>query len=625
MRYESLWSQIEDLLIHVEKPSRYINHEYNSCISGEDDGCSGKSYPFRIALLYPDTYDLGQSNQAIGILQHQINALSDSTVERVFLPWIDMIDLMRERGIPLFTQESATPVSACDLLGITLPHELAVTNVLEALDLADIPLHAKDRLPSHPFVIGGGPLTFNPEPLAVFFDAFLVGEGEEAILEIIDSLQRSKSQGQPRGETLSSLAQIEGVYVPVFYSLNDARFLQPESATIPAVVKKRIVKDFANLPIIVDPVVPFAEVAHDRLAVEIQRGCSRGCRFCQAGMTYRPVRERSVDTIVEAVIQGLAHTGYDEVSLTSLSSTDHSQIQRILQRISALLTGRGTSISIPSQRVDAFGMKMAQMIAGERKTGLTFAPEAGTQRLRDAINKNVSDDDLIEAVKNASALGWRRCKLYFMIGLPGENDEDIRGIAELANRAYAAAKESVPESQRGSMRMTVSVAVFIPKPHTPFQWCGQIAHEEIQRRIDLLRSAGLHKGIDLSWHDPSTSRIEAALARAGREAATLIEQAWRCGARFDAWSELFDARPWEQAEEISGLTLSALAQREYRTTEALPWDHIASGVSKKYLAAEYEKSRAGETSYDCSFDFCTDCGVCTDLTCAIQLGGGSRG
>jgi radical SAM superfamily enzyme YgiQ (UPF0313 family) len=344
-------------------------------------------------------------------------------------------------------------------------------------------------------------------------------------------------------------------------------------------------------------------------------------------MMYRPVREREADDIVDAVARGIAATGFDEVSLTSLSTTDHSQIEQVLRRLNHLLAGTGVSVSIPSQRLDAFGVGMAQLVAGEKKAGLTFAPEAGTQRLRDSINKNVTEEDLLEAVQCAYAAGWRRCKLYFMVGLPTETDEDVAGIATLANKAYAAAKDAVPESRRSGVRMSISVAVFVPKPHTPFQWCGQIARPEIDRRIALLRSSGLHRGIDLHWHDPTASCIEAALSRAGREASALVEEAWRRGASFDAWSERFSATFWDEAAEACGLSIAGLAERAFVVDEPLAWDHIDSGVSKGFLAQELARSREGATSADCSFDACIGCGVCPALDVEVTLGkrGGRRG
>jgi len=600
----TLWETVAPLLARIERPSRYSNHEFNALYKPEAS--------YRAALLYPDTYEIGQANQAIGILYDLINGLDDCSCERAFLPWVDMLALMREQGISLFTLESMSPVRDLDLFGITMPHELAATNILEALDLAGIPLHADQRDESHPLILGGGPGAFNPEPMAEFFDAIAVGEGEEVTCEIIDVHLRARARNASRRELLEALAEIPGVYVPLLHE--EGR-----------VITKRVIQDFDACPVVTAPIVPFAEVAHDRFVIEVLRGCSRGCRFCQAGMMYRPVRERSADTIVRAVARGIACTGFDEVALSSLSTTDHSQIEQTLRRLNHQLSDTGVGISLPSQRLDAFGVDMARLVAGEKKAGLTFAPEAGTQRLRDIINKNVTEDDLISAVQQAFSAGWRRCKLYFMIGLPGETDEDIRAIAELVNRAYAAAKDAVPETKRGQVRMSVSVAVFVPKVTTPFQWVGQIARAEIERRIAVLRGTRLHKGIDLKWHDPASSLIEAALSRAGREAAALIEAAWREGARFDAWTEQFRLAAWEAAAQQVGLSLSELAEHEYALDEPLPWDHIDCGVSKEYLRAEYERALSAVTTPDCSFVGCTDCGACPMLGASVRLGGDSRG
>ncbi|MDR3307857.1 MAG: TIGR03960 family B12-binding radical SAM protein [Coriobacteriales bacterium] len=616
MPHATLWDKVEPLLAHVERPSRYIDHEYHATTPVDAS--------YRAVLLYPDTYEIGQANQGLGILYAVIRALDGAHVERAYLPWVDMAALMRTHGVPLFSLEGCAPVAGFDLVGITLPHELACTNILEALDLAGIPLHAAERGGTDPLVLGGGPCAYNPEPYAPFFDAIAIGEGEEVIVEVIEAHRRLRDAGAPRSEILLALAAIEGVYVPSLYTVVDGA-AAPAAPGIPAVVRKRVITDFDASPVVLDPVVPFAEVTHDRFTVEILRGCTRGCRFCQAGMIYRPVRERSANTVVNAVARGLACTGYDEVSLTSLSSTDHSQIEEILRRINHALSGTGTGVSIPSQRLDAFGVDMAYLVAGEKKAGLTFAPEAGTQRLRDIINKNVTEADLIAALQHAYAAGWRRCKLYFMIGLPGETDDDIAGIAHLANLAYNTAKDAVPSEQRGNVRMSISVAVFVPKAATPFQWQGQIPREEAQRRIALLRATRLHKGIDLRWHDPATSLVEAAISRGGREVAPLIEEAWRLGAAFDAWSEKFELGRWQQAAQNLGLSVEGLAQRAYGFDGPLPWDHISCGVGKAFLRAEYGRAQEGLVTPDCSFTGCTACGVCQDLDVAVVLGGPSRG
>jgi len=619
---ESLWPQIEPLLARVERPSRYIDHEFNRL--------SKPDALYQAVYVYPDTYEIGQSNQAIALLYEITNRITEVSAERAYLPWLDMIALLREAQIPLFSLESCRALSDFDLLGITIPHELAVTNILEVLDLAGLPLRSSQRDLRFPLVIGGGPGCFNPEPLAPFFDLIAIGESEELIGELIAEHRRLMAAGVGKAQMLDELAAIEGVYVPSLYDQNDASLVLGEGAGSVGSnassradadinqrpkVRRRVYMGFSqNLPDC--NLVPFTEVTHDRLTIEVLRGCSRGCRFCQAGMTYRPVRERSSDAIVAAVTSGIAQTGFDEVSLVSLSTTDHSHIESILRRLNERYRNTGVSISLPSQRLDAFGVQMAKLVSGEKKSGLTFAPEAGSQRLRDVINKNVSEDDLFSSVKAAYSAGWRRSKLYFMIGLPSETDADIQAIADLVNQAYNLAKDSVADNQRSQVRMTVSVAVFVPKAQTPFQWQGQLPLEEIQRRIELLRQAGLHKGVDLNWHDPRVSQVEAALSRAGREAAQLIEAAWRHGALFAAWSERFDYQQWQAAAVDAGLDLAELAERSYPHETLLPWEHIDSGVTREYLLQELERAREGLTTPDCSFTSCQDCGVCEG---SIQL------
>lgn len=607
-----LWPRLEPLLADAERPARYLNREWG-CVYKPDAH-------FRFCMVYPDTYELGQANQAVRILVNVVNAVDGMAAERAFLPAPAFCDTLRAEGIPLFSIESCAPLAEFDVVGITLPHELAATNILETLDLAGIPLHADERAEADPFVLGGGPCAFNPEPYAPFFDAVSIGEGEEAVPEALCLIRRMREAGESRAAILRALAQEPGWYVPSLYRWRDeaeaqeaGSWIEPVEEGLPVRFEKRLFTGFAESSGWEPCVVPFTEVVHDRLNVEILRGCARGCRFCQAGMMYRPVRERSADNVVESVLTGLAETGYDEVSLTSLSSTDHSQIADILTRLNRALDGKGVRVSVPSQRLDAFGVDMAGLVAGQKKGGLTFAPEAGTQRLRDVINKNVTEDDLFGALDAAFAAGWRRCKLYFMIGLPTETDDDIKGIASLAQRAYDRAKAAVAPEQRGSVRVSVSVALFVPKAQTPFQWDGQITPEEAQRRVNLLRHSVKYKAVDVHWHDPSTSFVEAVMSRGGREAAAWVEAAWRRGARFDAWTECFSEEAWRAAAAETGIDPAAVAQTSYPVERVMPWSHVSTGVSERFLARERRLAAEGRTTPDCTFGACSACGVCPGL------------
>jgi radical SAM family uncharacterized protein len=602
----SAWERIEPLLARVERPARYIDSEWGAVRAGDAS--------YRVALAYPDTYELGMSNQALQILYQVLNGAEGVSAERVYVPWVDMGDALREEGVDLFALESASPIREFDLLGITLPYELTYTNVLELIDLAGIPLRAAGRTEGDPLVVGGGPCAFNPEPIAPFFDVILLGEGEDAVLEIVEAHRTAKEAGSPREDTLERLAAIPGVYVPS---------VQPGDGNAVPVLKRVVDMESAAVPEC--PVVPYMDVVHDRAMIEVLRGCTRGCRFCQAGMIYRPVRERDADAIVRSALAGLACTGYEEVSLTSLSSTDHSQLEEVMRRLARRLSGSGISISLPSLRVDAFSIEMARAAAAGRPSGLTLAPEAGTQRMRDVINKNVTEEELLSVTRQAFSSGWRRMKLYFMIGLPTETDDDIAAIGDLIGRVLAMARESVAPEHRGSVRIAVSVSTFVPKAHTPFQWGGLESLAEIERRQGILREAMPRKGIDLSWHDAEVSYIEAILARGDRSLASVVERVWREGGRFDAWTERFDLERWRRALAEEGLDPDELAARSYDEDDPLPWDHLSSGVSSAYLWRERERALAGTTTPDCSFDACTGCDVCDDLGVEITLGGESRG
>ena len=610
--YENRFPELEPLLARVEKPSRYIDHEWGTRSSAEAD--------YRVCLVYPDVYEVGLPNQGIAILYAVLNEQEGISCERGYVPWIDMADAMREADVPLLSLEGAAPLSSFDVVGLHLPHEMACTNMLETLDLAGIPLHAADRGEDDPLVISGGPSVYNPEPLAPFIDAFLIGEGEEHIVEVCRAHERLRDAGATRLEILRELAKIPGTYVPSLYEVRHDEACTPHGYTVPRsgedvpeVVHKRVVADFGATDPVPQSVVPFAQLVHDRLSIEVLRGCARGCRFCQAGMTYRPVRERTPDQIVSAVMRGLEKTGYDEVSLTSLSTTDHSCCPEVLSRLNRRLADTGIRISIPSQRLDSFGIDMALQVAGEKKGGLTFAPEAGSQRLRDVINKNVTEDDLERATRAAFEAGWRRVKLYFMMGLPGETDEDIVAIANLADRTYEIAREVVPPAQRGGVSVSISCSVFIPKAATPFQWCAQTPDDEVKRRQQLLLRSVRNRAVRVHYHDADTSLLEAVLSRGGRDIAPVILGAWMRGARFDAWTEQFDLSRWEEAAAEAGIDLREVATEPFDLDARLPWEHVSPGVSRGYLLREYRKALEGTTTADCSRTSCTGCGVCPTL------------
>ncbi|OUP08261.1 TIGR03960 family B12-binding radical SAM protein [Collinsella sp. An2] len=618
--YQDRFSELEPLLSRVEKPSRYIDHEWGTLASPEAE--------HRVCLIYPDVYEVGLPNQGIAILYNILNQQEGESCERSYVPWVDMADAMREAGVPLLSLEGAAPVASFDVVGFHVPHEMAATNYLEALDLAGIPLFASERGEDDPIVIAGGPSVYNPEPICAFFDAILIGEGEESIVEVCLEQRRMRDAGATRAETLRALAKIPGTYVPSLYEVSHAEPCTPHGYTVPragedvpSVIYKRVVPDFEATDPLSQSIVPFAQLVHDRLSIEILRGCARGCRFCQAGITYRPVRERSADQVVSAVTRGLARTGYDEVSLTSLSTTDHSCCSQILSRLNRRLDDTGISVSIPSQRLDSFGVDMALEVAGEKKGGLTFAPEAGSQRLRDIINKNVTEDDLERAARAAFEAGWRRMKLYFMMGLPGETDEDIVAIAELAERVVEIAHEIVPKGQRGGISVSVSVSVFIPKAQTPFQWCGQLDDDEVKRRQKLLVSSVKSRQVRVHYHDADTSLIEAVLSRGGRDLTPVIVGAWKRGARFDAWTEQFDLARWEDAACEAGIDLRAVAQEPFELDQHLPWEHVSPGVTPGFLKREWRRALMGKTTDDCTRTSCTGCGICPTLGVENVLAG----
>lgn len=533
----------------------------------------------RFALAYPDVYEVGMSHLGLQILYHVLNSHDDFLAERVFSPWPDMEEQLRARGLPLTTLESRTPLREFDALGITLPYELTYTNILNLLDLGGIPMRARDRKQGDPLVIGGGVGAVNPEPMAEFFDALLVGEGEEAMLEIAEAAAL-----RDRAAALERLAQIEGVYVPSRYEYTPEGSGPRGCVSGPRVVR-RIVEDFEHAPFPTRQIVPYLETVHSRVTLEIMRGCPRGCRFCQAGIVYRPRRERSVETLLRQAEEAIAATGHEEISLLGFTSVDHPQIEELVTRLVDRFGPEGVGVALPSLRVDAFSVELANKIQEVRKSGLTFAPEAGTQRLRDAIRKHVTEEDLFTAAEAAFASGWTRLKLYFMLGLPTETEEDVVGIADLVSRLAGFARGALG-SRRSRLQIGVSVACFVPKPHTPFQWHPQESMEVLEGKLRLLQQTLRDRSVKLSWTDPQVSALEAAISRGDRRVGQAIALAWERGAKFDAWGEYYDFARWQQAFGEAGLEMGDYANAALSPEESLAWDHIDCGASVEMLRRE---------------------------------------
>lgn len=591
--------QLQRILPTVERPGRYAGGEWNSVVK------EWEAVELKLALCYPDLYEIGMPNLGLAILYDLVNRRPDMLAERAFTPWPDMAAALRRAGLPLYSLETRHALSAFDVIGFTLPYELNYTNLLEILDLAGLPLHSRARAEAQPLVIAGGSATYNPEPLADFVDLFVIGEGEEVLFELLDLVRELR--GQPRGELLRRAAHIPGIYVPslyhVAYSLEGTvAAVTPAEPDVPARVTKRIVACLP--PPVTRPVVPFLEVVHDRGAIEIQRGCTEGCRFCQAGMIYRPVRERRPEEVLDAVAELLRNTGYDEIGLLSLSSSDYSQIEPLLEALVARHTPQHVSFSLPSLRVDAFSVDLANRVQATRKSGLTFAPEAGSERLRAVINKNVTEADLLETAEAAYSQGWNRIKLYFMLGLPTETDEDVAEIARLARAVLATGRRH----RGGRAQVHVSTSTFVPKPHTPFQWLPLVDLAVVERRQRLLRDRLRGRGLQFSWTEPQTTQLEAALGRGDRRLGRVIEAAWHSGAVFDAWAEHFRPQTWQQAFAAAGLTIDHYAGRQRDRDELLPWEHLDVGVEKRFLLAEYERATRGEPTPDCRHG-CHRCGI----------------
>jgi radical SAM family uncharacterized protein len=584
--------------------------------------------------MYPDAYEVGLPNQGLMILYEVLNERSDALAERTYAIWPDLAGLMRENGVPQFTVDGHRSVADFDLLGVSFATELGYTNLLEALDLAGVPIHAVDRDESHPVVVAGGHAAFNPEPVSDFVDCAVLGDGEQVVGDITDVVAAWKAQGGPggRGELLARLARIEGVYVPRFYAVSYGPDGTIAAVTrtrddVPARIGKRTVMDLDEWPYPKTPIVPLAESVHERMSVEIFRGCTRGCRFCQAGMITRPVRERTITGIGSMVEQGLKATGYEEVGLLSLSSADHSEIGQLAKELADRYEGTNTSLSLPSTRVDAFNVTLANELSRNgRRSGLTFAPEGGSERIRRVINKTVSKEDLVRTVTTAYANGWRQVKLYFMCGLPTETDEDVLEIAELAVEVIRAGREA---SGNKDVRCTVSIGGFVPKPHTPFQWAGQASAETIDHRLRILRQAinsdrRIGKSIGLRYHDGKPGVIEGLLSRGDRRVGRVIERVWREGGKFDGWSEHFSFDRWTAAAAAElapfGVDLDWFTTRERTEHEVLPWDHLDSGLDKEFLWDDWQDALNEEEVADCRWTPCYDCGVCPTMGTEIQVG-----
>ena len=597
--------RLERILPKVQKPARYTGGEYNQIIKNKEE------IDIRVAFCFPDTYEIGMSNLGMGILYSTMNELPFVWCERVFAPWGDMYEEMKKAGVPLYALESGDAITEHDVIAFSIGYEMAYTTVLDMIDMAGLPLHRAERTELLPLVVAGGTASLNPEPMSDFVDLFFLGEGEEMNNEVLELLHTAKQNGWSKDEFLMKASQIGGVYVPKFYTplLNDdntiREFVITEGA--PENVTKRIITDLDKVHFPVSPVVPSTEVVHDRVNLELFRGCVRGCRFCQAGHVYRPIRSKKPETLVEQGKALLKNTGCQDITLLSLSSSDYRNLSKICDGLLEYCEPRSIGLSLPSLRADNFSMEIMHRIQKTRKSGLTFAPEAGSQRLRDAINKNVTEEDLLNTCKLAFEGGWNNVKLYFMLGLPTETDEDILGIAELANQVLHTWRLYAKNKNRG-VRITVSTSCFVPKPHSPFQWEAQNTMDEYIRKVNLLRENIKAKNVVYNWHDPQTSYIEATLSRGDRRMGRVIENVWRSGGRLEAWSDYFSFERWMKAFDDAGVDPSFYAHRVRQRDEIMPWNRVDIGVRDEHLWHEREECYKSELSPDCRKQ-CSACGA----------------
>ena len=601
----------DDILLNIEKPARYIGGEVNSVMKDKD------KVDIRFAMCFPDVYEIGMSHLGIQILYDMFNRREDTWCERVYSPWLDLDKVLREKNIPLFALESQDPVRDFDFLGITIQFEMCYTNILQILDLSHIPLHAADRTEADPIVIGGGPCAYNPEPLAEFFDIFYIGEGETVYDELLDTYKAWKKSGGSRKDFLRQAARIEGLYVPQFY---DATYNEdgtiaaftPNDPCAPSKVRKQVVMNVTDAPYPMKPVVPYIKATQDRVVLEIQRGCIRGCRFCQAGMIYRPTRERSVETLKEYARTMLKNTGHEEISLSSLSSSDYSKLNDLVTFLIEEFKDRGINISLPSLRIDAFSLDVMSKVQDIRKSSLTFAPEAGSQRMRDVINKGLTEEEILTGAGQAFEGGWTKVKLYFMLGLPTETEEDMKEIARLSDRVARRYYEIPKEDRHGKCQITASSSFFVPKPFTPFQWAAMYPAEEYDRRAHLVndefREQLNRKSLKYNWHDAQGTVLEGVMARGDRRVGKVIEEAYRLGCLFDSWTETFRNDLWMQAFDNTRVDIAFYNQRVRGKDEIFPWDFIDIGVSRSFLRREWERAMNETVTPNCR-EQCSGCGA----------------